>query len=185
MVVQKAIEKIKSMPGVLKAVELTPEDRGNIIDIESKHEGELVPIENEGLKQCLIRDKCIVIFKNKDFRPPPSPTILLITEDGTILGQEIISDDEKEKFKNDESYKMLSEEFVLFKKNVEANKNHHAKEYFILPPIDFPELYEIDEITDVVSSSPSTKTDEYLEKKYDLKVDPKIASIVVGFSIKK
>lgn len=176
---------IKPMNGVLKVVELTPEDRGVLIKIESEHEGELIPVENEGLKQCLIRDKCLAIFKNKDFRPPPSPTVLLVTSDGAILGQEIFTEEEKKKYKENENSYFLSEEFVLFDKDMTANRHPNSKEIFLLPPVDFPELYEIEEAADVVSSSPSTKSDDYLKKKYGLDPDPKIATIVVGFSIKK
>ncbi|WP_225369650.1 hypothetical protein [Methanobrevibacter arboriphilus] len=40
-------------------------------------------------------------------------------------------------------------------------------------------------IDNVISSSPSAQSDFYLKKKYNLPEDPKIASIIVSFSLKK
>ncbi|MCC7553378.1 MAG: hypothetical protein KO202_02630 [Methanobacteriaceae archaeon] len=165
-------------------MELTQEDKMMLVKFESEHDGEIIPIENQGVKQCLLRDNCLAIFKNKDFRPPPTPTVLLVTEDGAILGQEIFTEKEKKKFKEMENSHFLSEEFVLFDKNMTANKSSHSKEIFLLPPVAFPEVEEIEESKDVVSSSPSTKSDDYLKEKYGIEVSPKIATILVGFSAK-
>ena len=57
-----------------------------------------------------------------------------------------------------------------------------GNEYFVLPPVPFPELDPF-KLDGVVSSSPSTKSDEYLKNKYSYGDDSSIATIIVSFNI--
>ncbi len=180
MVINKAKNIITDLNGVLKVEKLTNQDIVNLIDIESNKDNELIPVINEGMKECFRQDVSLVIFKKGFFRIPPSPTVILTNSNGQILGQEVLKKEDKEKFKKDENAIFLSDDFVIFKNNKDTK--YQGKECFLLPPIAFPELEIIDEINTVVSSSPSTQSDEYLKEKYGYLDDGSVATIIVSFS---
>lgn len=183
MVFNKVIEVLKDMGGILKIEKLSNEDITKMIDIESNRDNDIIPVINEGLKECFRRDYSIVLFKNSHFRLPSGPTLFLVTEDGNILGHDIFTEEEKEKYKNNERSYFLSDDFVIFK-DMKNKEFKPKKQYFILPPVEFPELNGLEIVSEVVSSSPSAESDMYLKRKYGIPEDPKIASIIVSFSSK-
>lgn len=184
IVIKKVIKSIEEMDGVLKAEHLSNEDIKNLIDIEANRDNDLIPVINEGLQECFKKDFNIVIFKDSNFRNAPFPTVLLVNTGGKILGHEIISIKDREKFKKKENVHFLSDDFVIYKDTMNNISMKSEKEYFLLPPIEFPELLEIEEVFEVVSSSPSTKSDDYLKNKYGYLGNSKVATIIVGFSLK-
>lgn len=65
--------------------------------------------------------------------------------------------------------------------NLEKNP---TKQAFVLPPVQFIEVEELEDTCDVVSSSPDPLADLYLKEVFNFEDDPKLASILVGFNIK-
>jgi hypothetical protein len=185
MVVEEAILTIKKLKGVLEVQKLSDGDRETILFMESRREGNVVPVVNEGLKECLKRDFCLALLKNENFRSATVPTVLLITDKGRILGRELFSPEEKERYQYRGDVYFLSEDFVLFKPNKALDRALNEKEFFVLPPVPFPELEGLDEVSEVISCSPSAMGDAYLKNEYGYPQDPLIASIIVGFSINK
>ncbi|MDR2624383.1 MAG: hypothetical protein LBC39_07480 [Methanobrevibacter sp.] len=184
MPINNVTQIIKETDGVLKVEKLTNEDVNSIIDIESNHDDELIPVINEGLKECFRRDFSLVLFKNNQFETSGDSTLVLVREDGKILGRNVLSDEEKEKFKNDENALFLSDGFVIFKEDLEDRDLNPQKQYFVLRPVEFNELDNFEMVRDVVSSIPSTHTDTYLKKRYEVPEDPEIATVIVSFSLK-
>ena len=184
MVVKNAIKIINKLKGVLDVQKLSEEDKKALLEIESSRKGDMIPVVNTGLEECMKKDFYLVVLKNEEFRSPPIPTVLLVTDKGRILGQELISPDEKEKYQNRKDAYFLSPEFVIFKPDEATRSMQREKEFFLLPSVPFPELNNIEGIMDVVSCSPSTVGDSYLKDKYGYPQDPHIATILVGFSIK-
>lgn len=184
MVVENAIKIIKKLKGVLDVQELSDEDKEALLEIESSREEDMIPVVNTGLEECMKKDFYLVVLKNEEFRRPPIPTVLLVTDKGRVLGQELISPEEKEKYQNRKDAYFLSPEFVIFKPDDATRSMQKEKEFFLLPSVPFPELEDIEWISDVVSCSPSTTGDSYLKDKYGYPQDPHIATILVGFSIK-
>ena len=180
-VINNVLNMINGLNGVLEVRQLSNEDILQIIDMESQRAKELVPVFNEGIQECFKRDFCFVIFKKGYFRVPPTPTVLL-TFDGEILGHDVFTSEDKEKFRNDEDVMFLSDDFVIFKDVLHNYNLEKGNEYFVLPPVPFPELDPFN-LDDVVSSSPSTSSDEYLKNKYSYGDDSSIATILVSFNI--
>lgn len=177
------LDLVSSLDGVLKVEELSNKDILNIIDIESERSEELVPVFNKGIQECFKRNCTLVIFKKGFFRPPPTPTLLLIF-DGEVLGHDIFTDEQKEKFKDDEDVRFLSDDFIIFDDVLHNHNLEKGNEYFVLPPVPFPELDDFENLSDVISSSPSTRSDEYLKEEYGYGQDSSIATIFVSFNIK-
>lgn len=182
MIAKTAIDKIKKLKGVVDVKELNNEDRKVLIKSEFNRKGDIIPVVNTGLEECLKREYLLLLLKNPNFRCASEPTVLLITDKGRILGQEMISTEEKEEFQCREDVYFLSNDFVIFKIDRNTRRTGGEKQLFILPSIPFPELDEIENIEDVVSCSPSTAGDYYLKNKYNYPDDPDLATILVGFS---
>jgi hypothetical protein len=135
-------------------------------------------IRNDGVFECLKREHVACIIKDRSFRPPPSPTVQLIDEDGNVIGRELLPD-EKLGVEREKKVIMLGEDFVIF---FEKGKGKGAR--FVLPPVAFKEVEELKVTKSVCSSSPSTAGDLFLRQCADLEDDPKLASILVGFDLR-
>lgn len=182
---EKAKLIIKGLKGVLNIQKLSDEDRKILMEIESDRDGDIIPVINKGLGECLNREFCLILLKDENFRIAPAPTVLLVTDKGRILGQELLSPKEKEIYHDRGDVYFLSDNFVLFKPDKTLDRTLNEKEFFVLPPIPFPELEELEEVSEVTSCSPSALGDNYLKVKYNYPQDPSIATIIVCFSIKK
>lgn len=172
------LELLSSLEGVVKVFPVEGEILKKIMEIESQVKAVMnIEVRNTGVEECLKRDHVICIIKDSRFRPPPEPTVLLVGDDGIILGKEIVPSDTHD-YKNDENVIFLSEDFVVF-----TDRKPKKKEYFLMPPVRFPELEELEGVHNVVSCSPSAPSDYLLRKHFNLEDDPKLASILVGFDL--
>ena len=191
-VLQEVIDTINPLRGVLDVGVLTDEVRKNVLKIEMDKAGELIPVINMGVNECLNRDYTVAIIKNASFRPPPTATVQLVDNKGNLLGEEIVSNNQKKKYKEDEKAKFINPDFVLLKdqKDIEEDlktenlEKNPTKQAFVLPPVQFIEVEELEDTCDVVSSSPDPLADLYLKEVFKFEDDPKLASILVGFNIK-
>ncbi|MDO5825424.1 MAG: hypothetical protein Q4Q22_03510 [Methanosphaera sp.] len=192
-VLQEVLDTIEPLRGVLNVGVLNDEVRANILKIEMEKTGELIPVINLGVKECLERDYTIAIIKNASFRPPPTATVQFVDNKGNLLGEEIVNVDQKKKYENDEKAQFIHPDFVLLKsqKDLENDfkeeniRETSRKQAFILPPVQFIEVEELEDTCDVVSSSPDPLADLYLKEYFQFEDDPKLASILVGFNVKK
>jgi hypothetical protein len=135
-------------------------------------------IRNDGVFECLKREHVACIIKDRGFRPPPSPTVQLIDEDGNVIGRELLPG-ERLGVEREKKVIMLGEDFVIF---FEKGKGKGAR--FVLPPVSFREVEELKVARSVCSSSPSTAGDLFLRQSADLEDDPNLASILIGFDLR-
>lgn len=176
--IEEILDKLHSLKGVEEAFLLDGEVLNRLKGIEDGIDSSIgVDLKNEGLWECLKREYTICIIKNDQFRPPPEPTVLLLGDDELVVGKEIFPG-EKEQYRDRDDVIFLSEEFIMF-----TDKKPKEKEVFVLPPVPFPELSEMDGVKDVVSCSPSPPGDLALRKSHSLEDNPKLASILVGFNL--
>lgn len=138
-VLNNVVNVISGLDGVLEVRQLSNDDILKIIDMEAQRSKDIVPVFNEGVQECFKRDVCFVIFKKGYFRVPPTPTVLL-TFDGEILGHDVFDPEDKKKFRDDEDIMFLSDDFVIFKDVLNNYNLEKGNEYFVLPPVPFPEL---------------------------------------------
>jgi hypothetical protein len=176
-VVKKPMEIIKGLRGVVNAYYLEKE----VLDLMKKEEDKVtamgnIAVLNEGFAEAIIRDHVIAIVKDPRFRPPPEPTVVLVSNDGEIMGLEVFPFTAKEYLER-EDVVWLSDAFVMF-----PEIKGKGGERFVMPPVSFPELNESNGCKDVVSCSPAPTCDLIMREYYDLKDDPKLASVLVGFN---
>lgn len=177
--IEEVISTLQGMEGVIEVFSVNEDILETLNKIESKIKATLdLDVKNTGLEECLNRQHIVCIIKNDRFRPPPEPTVLLVGDDGTLLGKEIIPSDDAN-YEEDDDAIFLSDDFIVYK-----NRKPRNKEYFLMPPVSFPEVEILDGMRNVVSCSPSPLGDMALRKSHGLKDDPRLASILIGFDMK-
>lgn len=175
--VQEVIELLKGMEGSVHVFRLDDRSRKRLIEIESEIKATLgISCLNVGVEECLDRQHVVVVIKDKRFRPPPEPTVLLVADGGEfVLGREIFPH-EREEFKDKENVMFLSQDFVVF-----TDRMPKTKECFLMPPVPFPEVAALKGVTRCVSCSPSPLGDIFVRAMHDLPDDPLLASILIGY----
>ncbi len=171
------LTRLTEMKGTVHVFRLDDNCRDKILEIEKSIKAAmLIPCINAGVEECLKRQYVFAIIKNRSFRPPPEATVVLYSDDGTILGEEILPFKKKQFLEgNKEDIVWLSEEFVLY-----PERKGKAMEFFVMPPVSFPEMEEMG-MKNVVSCSPSAPSDMMLRQQHGYEDDPKLASILIGF----
>jgi len=176
-VVDKPLEVVRGMRGVVNAFYLDEKVLSEMRNEEAKvvAMGSIAVI-NEGFSQALERDKVICVIKDPRFRPPPEPTVILVSGSGEVMGLEVFPFTAKE-YLNREDVVWLSDAFVLF-----PEVKGSGGEKFIMPPVSFPELNECNGCKDVISCSPAPTCDLLMRTYYKLQDDAKLASVLVGYN---
>jgi len=169
---------LSGLKGVKHVFYLAPEVRKELARIES-HYPSLGPltISNEGVLECLKRQHVACILKDRHFRPPPAPTVVLIDDSGEVIGRELLPGEEPPSAGDGRTI-MLGKNFVIFFK-----KGSGRGARFVLPPVAFKELEAVRGVRRVCSSSPSTVGDMHIRRSAGLEDDPKLASVLVGFDL--
>lgn len=172
------LDGLSSLKGVKSAFYLTREERKELERIERIPRAGPLAVENQGVFECLKRKHLACIVKDRTFRPPPCPTVLLIDDDGNTIGKEIMPG-EKVKAAPGQRLLHVGRDFVVF---YDGRRAANAK--FVLPPIPFKELDDIGGVSKVASSSPSTIGDLFIKKSRGLDDDPRLATILIGFDLR-
>ena len=173
------LRTISGLKGVKKAFYLDRKVRTELARIERQH-GESGPlvVHNEGVLDCLCRSHVACIVKDKTFRPPPHATVLLVDGAGKVIGKELLAG-EAAKPAPGVRILRLGKDFVIF---YDGKAKGEAR--FVLPPVPFKEVEEMEGAARVVSSSPSTLGDLHIKRAAGLDDDPKLATVLVGFDLK-
>ena len=171
------LEIIRGLRGVIHAFYLDRDILERLREEESKVRAMgNIEVDNQGFSQALERDSVICIIKDPRFRPPPEPTVILVSDDGNLIGEEVFPFT-AHKYTDRDDVIWLSDGFVLFPQ-VEAN----GGEQFVMPPVSFPELNEGNGCKAVISCSPAPTSDLMIKNHYDLVDTPKLASVLVAFN---
>lgn len=177
---KKQLDILKGMRGVVNAFYLDQDILGRILEEEAtvKAAGGIGVI-NEGFNEALKRDRIICIVKDPRFRPPPEPTVVLLSTDGKLMGVEVFPHTSK-KYRDRDDVVWLSDGFVVFTDVVPAEGE---TECFVMPPVSFPELNENTGCRNVISCSPAPTCDKMIREYIGMEDDARLASILVAFDL--
>ena len=175
----EVLMRLSGLNGVRKAFYLEDEVRDELRKIESTRSMSIGPltVHNEGVLECLAMTHVACIVKDSSFRPPPAPTVVLLDEEGRIVGRELIAG-EAPHAEPGQKLIYLGKDFVIF---YDGRKSSRTR--FVLPAVSFAEVEALDHIANVRSSSPSTNGDSFLRKSAGLPDDPTLATILIGFEL--
>lgn len=137
-----------------------------------------VDVENRGFNEALKREKVICIVKDPRFRPPPEPTVTLMSSDGKLMGVEVFPETAKN-YIDRENTIWLSDGFVVFG---DVTPGPGGREAFVMPPVSFPELNESNGCKDVISCSPAPTCDKMIREWHGMEDNSKLASVLVAFN---
>ena len=170
---------IKGMKGVVEAFYLDKDILEKVRQEEAtvKAVGK-VDVVNEGFNQALKRENVICIVKDPRFRPPPEPTVTLMTSRGKCMGVEVFPETAK-RYMGKENVLWLSDGFVIF---TDIMPEDGETEAFVMPPVSFPELNESNGCKDVVSCSPAPTCDKMIREWHGMEDNGKLASVLVAFN---
>lgn len=174
---KEVLKVLSGIEGVRHSFFLTKEMRKALAELERMYPsiGPLT-VRNEGVLECLQRQHVVCLIKDKTFRGPPKPTVVLVNDNGDVIGRELLRGESPPKGPG--RILMLGKDFVVF-----ADKSDTKGARFVLPTVPFEEIEGIGGVCSVVSSSPSTTGDHLLRKRTGIDDDPKLASILVAFDL--
>jgi hypothetical protein len=190
---------LKGLPGVKAAVPVADGDRPIVQELETRYECQaFVPLRNFGLREVLARDETIVLLKDRQFRPPPGPTLYMVegSPDGgpvssppdddialsaggvrwRVIGEERIH----LRSTSRERILELSDTFVFYP---DRRTSPGTPSFFLLPALPFPELESWNpSLRSIVSISPSSTTDVFLRERCGLPDDGNMATLLIGYN---
>ena len=170
---------------IIKVDVLTDEQKKDIISLEMKRLNELVPLINKGIEEVMKEEEILILIKDKtDIIIPVEdqiPTLTLMSESGTLIGEEIYDPEELEDLHNDPNVYFISENFATY-----PNLSTPGEKQFFMVGQLRGELSCEEKIEKIVSSlsiaAPSTETDHYIKDLYGMEYKDRIITIVLGFS---
>ena len=177
---EHVLATLSSLTGVRKAFYLDDDLKRRIGEIETGRSTGIGPltVHNEGVQECLRHAHVACIVKDSTFRPPPAPTVVLLDDEGKMVGRELIAG-EKPEAGPGQKLIYLGKDFVIF-----YEEGRSSRTRFVLPAVSFVEIEALDYTADVCSSSPSTDGDFFLRRSAGLPDDPKLATILIGFDLR-
>jgi hypothetical protein len=171
---------IKKMKGVVDAFYLNDEILKRVKEEEKTvRAAGNINVINDGVNEALKRQKVICIVKDPRFRPPPTPTVILKSSGGTVMGTEVFPSTAKQ-YMDRTDVIWLSDGFVVF---TDVMPHEGEDQAFVMPPVPFPELNENNGCKDVVSCSPAPTSDKMIRKWHGMEDNGKLASILVAYDM--
>lgn len=178
-------ERLESLPGIIRMEFLDRELRDILFELEKQAEangacGGLMPFINSGVWQSFEREvQLVIVASSSAVLLGESTDLVYITDEkGQIVG-EWLNKERAEQLKGKEGVCFLGSDFVLYPEVEIA-----GKPYFVLPPVDFHYLDDIEGVADVTSGSISTLADDYIRGIWGYS-EEKHWTHLVGFNLKK
>jgi hypothetical protein len=181
---EAALLKLKQTPGIVDCKLLNSEERDLAMQLERSAtlQDQLLGmrITNEGIAEVLSRTHVVLISHSRSLRHPPGP-IVVIRDNGNIVGEEVWQSDQLERLTTDSNAILLGKSMVLYRDALaRARGRRLTLAYRALP---FPELDELDSISSVVSVTIGPFTHVRLTQKmgWDFN-NPDLGTVLVGFN---
>jgi hypothetical protein len=184
-IMAKVKEKVEGLPGIVGFRYLNDEDREDIIRLEKEAEmhgaiGGMMPFTNKGVWGCFGRDVQFVIVGSKQAELLGLSEALVYIEDkeGQRIG-EWVRPERREELRCRSDVCFLGDDFCLYQ-DVDIS----GEPYFVLSPVDFPYLDDVEGVENVTSGSVSTLADDYIRYRMGYS-ETKNWTHLVGFDFKE
>lgn len=182
---QKVRARIESLPGIIRMEFLDRGFRDTLYKIEKQAEangacGGLMPFTNSGVWGAFEREvQLIIVAESSAVILGVSNGLVYISDQkGQIVG-EWLNSARAEELKDSKDVCFLGSDFVLY-----PGVDVEGEPFFVLPPIDFPYLDEIEGVQDVTSGSISTLADDYIKSQWGYSESDHWTHLI-GFNLKK
>lgn len=185
MTYDKIKEILEKEEGIMKVGFLNDETKKEITLLEMKRLNEMVPLINRGIEEALDEEEALVIIKDKRGLVVPEeeliPTLTLMSEKGTVIGEEIYDPEELEELRNDPSVYFISDNFATYPNLSTPGE----KQFFVVSQLR-GELSCESKLEEIVTSlsiaAPSTETDHYIKDLFEMDYEDGIVTMIIGFT---
>ena len=173
------IEKLKTIQGIESIFIINENIKQKIIELEDEANGKVLMGmgigDNQGIKVAFEKKYLLAVITNKEYRWPNPPNVIMM-QNNVVIGFDCTKE-EVEKYSKNNNYSIFGT-FVMYKKKV---PNAKGKPIVVLPPKSFDELNNICPGINSVIASPSTPSDEYIYKVFNVQKQNDNGTIIVGF----
>ncbi len=186
-IVESAVKRLLSTPGVVGCWVLPDEDRDSVRQLETDANSHLtlpgLDLVNEGIRDVLDRQHVMIISHSAQLRHPPGP-IIVICDGDRVVGEEVWKPSQLEELSKDSRALFLGKSLVLYRdKLAEARGKPLKLTYRALP---FPELEEVPGVRDVVSVTITIPVHSEFSKKAGWDPNnPDLGTVLIGFKESK
>ena len=185
-VIQDVTCRIKAIKGVEDTYILSEEDKEKILELEKKAEGAVLMGlgvgDNQGIKEVFKRQVIIAFTTNMDYVWPEGPNVVLM-QYGEKVGEDIYDPEELEECKKCNDMLVMGN-FVIYRSAVPKPKDAKKEPItVVLPPQKCQDVECVEGVTNVVLSSPSTPSDEYIRSVMGLKHAVGLGTFIIGFDL--
>jgi hypothetical protein len=185
--------RIMAVKGVIGVAELNLKQKKTLALLEGEAMknvlGGMGRGNNVGLTEALSREVVMVFFVNMLFELPKDAGMMLLMCNGQISGWATMDPDLIKKFKEDKSYVVLSDFFII-RRDAKLSKASFAcgESCFIFNGTQIDEFLKISEIIDHIVAIPSPPGFNFLYEQFRERMDlsdPKIGGFLLGFNVKR
>lgn len=179
------LEILNGEENVIKVDHMDEKTKKDLTLIEMKRLNELVPLINKGFEECLEEENVLILIKDKTGilleDEELIPTLTLMSENGTLIGEEIYDPEELEELREDPTVYFISEHFATYPNLSKPGE----KQFFVVNQLR-GDLECEDELEKLVSSLsiavPSTEADHYIKDLYGMDYQDGIVTVILGYS---
>lgn len=181
----KILEILNGEENVIKVDHMDEKTKKDLTLIEMKRLNELVPLINKGFEECLEEENVLILIKDKTGilleDEELIPTLTLMSENGTLIGEEIYDPEELEELKEDPTVYFISEHFATYPNLSKPGE----KQFFVVNQLrgDLECEEELEKLVSSLSIAvPSTEADHYIKDLYGMDYQDRIVTVVLGYS---
>jgi hypothetical protein len=184
--------RIMAVKGVIGVAELNGKQKETVALLEGEAMknvlGGMGRGNNAGLVEALNCEVVMVFFVNMLFEMPKDANMMLLMCNGQVSGWAAMDPDLIKKFKEDKSYIVLSDFFVI-RRDAKLSKDSFAcgESCFVFNGTQIEEFFKISEMTDHIVAIPSPPGFNFLYEQFKERMDlsdPKIGGFILGFNAK-
>ncbi|MCQ2056235.1 MAG: hypothetical protein MJY64_02035 [archaeon] len=176
-VLERVVDYVSSITGVIKVTVLDKETSLEIRDIErSVRTRTNHTYKNVGYDMAMDKKYRLCVFFVKGYIFEKRTILKLVTEDGTIMGTTITSD-QSEEYRGRDDVILVSDDFAVF-----PNVIGKGEESFVLYPFDIPEIEKnVAGCKKPIGVSPTPSTDAFIKTRNGMSLTDRIFTSIIAF----
>lgn len=175
---ERVLEGLRAEKGVVSA-ELMDDEISYEVDCSERNIKTQAGMEfrNEGYLEAMKRNVRICMFCTGDLEIPRTPSVFYMTEDGTVMGHEVMPHEMEEYLARDDLV-WVSDDFVMY-----PNRKGNGAELFVCRGRRFPLIDSYPGCGNSIMAVPAGPSDILLKSWFGVENRREIASVVAAFDL--
>lgn len=175
--VQRVIDYLKTVKGVLDAFDMDDEVSRDVWDTEKVVRTRMdTGYRNDGYNAAMERGHRVCVFYDETYIFGKRSILKLMASDGTVMGTNV-APSEMEEFRARDDVLWVSEDFVVF-----PNVIGSGEEAFVLLPFPMEEVEQnVPGVSCAIGTSPTPSSDKILKKKFGKPMILGLNTMIIAF----